>query len=49
MSLSTLTVSQVNAYVKSLLDGDKNLNPVYVSGRFPTLPTTTAPATCIFP
>lgn len=33
MSLSTLTVSQVNAYVKSLLDGDKNLNPVYVSGE----------------
>ena len=33
MSLSTLTVRQVNAYVKSLLDGDKNLNPVYVSGE----------------
>lgn len=33
MSTSVLTVSQINGYLKSLLDGDPNLNPVYVSGE----------------
>ncbi len=33
MSTSVLTVSQINGYLKSLLDGDPNLNPVFVSGE----------------
>lgn len=28
-----LTIGQLNAYVKSLLDGDDNLNHVYVSAE----------------
>ncbi len=31
--MMVLTVSQVNGYLKSLLDGDSNLNPVFVSGE----------------
>ena len=33
MSAAVLTVSQVNAYIKSMLDSDKNLNPVFLSGE----------------
>lgn len=33
MSSSVLTVSQVNSYIKILLDGDKNLNSVFISGE----------------
>ena len=30
---SVLTISQLNMYVKSLLDGDPSLNRVFVSGE----------------
>ncbi len=33
MSLTALTVSQVNSYVKQVLDGDKNLKAVFVCGE----------------
>ena len=32
-ALSVLTISQLNMYVKSLLDGDSSLNRVFVSGE----------------
>lgn len=32
-----LTVSQINTYIKSLIDGDKNLNPVFVRGEISNL------------
>lgn len=31
--MTVLTVSQINGYLKSLLDGDPNLNPVFISGE----------------
>ena len=33
MSMTVLTVGQVTSYIKSLLDGDRNLNPVFISGE----------------
>lgn len=33
MSSSVLTVSQVNSYIKILLDGDRNLSNIFISGE----------------
>ena len=33
MSMTVLTVGQVTSYIKSLLEGDRNLNPVFISGE----------------
>ena len=33
MSSSVLTVSQVNSYIKTLLDGDRNLSNIFISGE----------------
>ncbi len=37
MSSIVLTVSQINLYIKSIFDGDKKLNPVYVCGEISNL------------
>ena len=33
MSMNVLSVSQITGYLKSLLEGDPNLNPVFISGE----------------
>lgn len=33
MSIEVLSVSQINCYIKSLFDGDKNLNNILISGE----------------
>ncbi len=33
MSMTVLTVGQITGYLKSLLEGDPNLNPVFISGE----------------
>lgn len=37
MSSSVLSVSQVNSYVKLLMDGDKNLSSIFISGEISNL------------
>ena len=44
-----LSVTQLNAYVKSLFDGDSHLNSVFLAERFLTLPITINPVICIYP
>ena len=33
MSMNVLSVSQITGYLKSLLEGDPHLNPVFISGE----------------
>ena len=49
VSAGVLTVSQVNFFVKSLIEGTAGSATSSSPGRSPTLPTTTGRDTCTFP
>lgn len=46
--MTTLTVSQVNFFLKSLIEGDGRLQSINVTGEISNFTATTAPGICIF-